>query len=239
MSGECWYVGDFDCVCGEKAFYSMANPAAAPMAATTASLFQLRRFAAPEKAAVGAGEVKVPLEDGETTPVEALVGTWIWPSVICLTGVTAASVVGTEVATWTWPSVICLTGATVGTEVATWTWPSVICWTGATVGTEVATWTWPSVICLTGATVGTEVATWTWPSVICLTGATVGTEVATWTWPSVICLTGAGAEVGAWSWPSEICLMGVAVTAWICPSGIWEAPCATTAVAKAKETMIF
>ena len=63
-------------------FYSMANPAAAPMAATTTSLLKLRRLAAPVKAAVGAGEVKVPLDDGAGEPVEATVGTWIWPSEI-------------------------------------------------------------------------------------------------------------------------------------------------------------
>ncbi len=95
MSGWSWYVDDFDgCVYGETAFYSIAKPAAAPMAATTASLFQLRRLAAPVKAAVGAGEVKVPLEVGALAPVEARVGTWIWPSEICLTEVTVAIFVG-------------------------------------------------------------------------------------------------------------------------------------------------
>ena len=73
----------------EEAFYSMAIPAAAPTTATTISWLQEKRAAAPVKAAVGAGDVKVPLEDGGTTPVEAtVVGTWIWPSVIWVTGAT-------------------------------------------------------------------------------------------------------------------------------------------------------
>ena len=44
---------------------------------------------APVKAAVGAREVKVPLEAGGTTPVKAaLFGTWICPSMIWVTGAT-------------------------------------------------------------------------------------------------------------------------------------------------------
>ena len=61
----------------------MAIPAATPTAATTISWLQEKRAAAPVRAAVGAGEVKVPLGTGGTTPVEVIVvGTWIWPSVI-------------------------------------------------------------------------------------------------------------------------------------------------------------
>ena len=56
-----------------KAFYSMAIPAAAPTAATTISWLQEKRAAAPVKAAVGVREVKVPLDDGGTTTVEATV----------------------------------------------------------------------------------------------------------------------------------------------------------------------
>ena len=112
----------------------MAKPAAAPMAPTAMFWLHDMRAAAPVKAAVGAGEVKVPLDTGGTTPVETVpvgigttVGTWIWPSVIWVTG-------ATEVGAWIWPSVIWVTGAT-GAEVGAWIWPSVICVTGA--GTEV------------------------------------------------------------------------------------------------------
>ena len=56
-----------------KAFYVMAIPAAAPTAATTISWLQEKRAAAPVKVAVGAREVKVPLDDGGTTPVVATV----------------------------------------------------------------------------------------------------------------------------------------------------------------------
>ena len=104
----------------------MAKPAAAPTAATAMFWLHDMRAAAPVKAAVGAGEVKVPLDTGETTPVETgpTVGTWIWPSVIWVTG-------ATEVGAWIWPSVIWVTGATTGAEVGAWIWPSVIWVIGA------------------------------------------------------------------------------------------------------------
>lgn len=112
-----------------KSFYSMAKAAAAPTAATTTSLDQLKRLAAPVKAvADGADVVKVPLEVG-TGAAEAAVLIWIWPSEIWLA---PATVVGA----WSWPSEICLTAAAV--LVGTWTWPSEICLTAAAV--LVAAW---------------------------------------------------------------------------------------------------
>lgn len=84
----------------------MAKPAAAPTAPTAMFWLHDMRAAAPVKEAVGAGEVKVPLVADGITPVETavVVGTWIWPSWIWVTGA------GAEVGAWIWPSWIWVTG---------------------------------------------------------------------------------------------------------------------------------
>ena len=63
-----------------EAVYRRANPAATPMAATTISLLQLAREAAPTNGeGDGTEVVKVPLALGDGMP-EVAVPTWTWPS---------------------------------------------------------------------------------------------------------------------------------------------------------------